>query len=145
MRLANRAAKLYYFIPVHTLTIWSVATRISTNHLKASRALTHCKCKGENVDNQDVEGRSNLIDQEAINDHHMEYCMVCCDGGQLLCCEQCPSACHIYFLNPSLTRFPTRSGFARDALVACQRVRSPKYFSGAGLSPASHRSGNVSK
>jgi len=63
----------------------------------------HCQGKGEDLDNQE-EHDDNV--EEANNDHHMEYCRVCRDGGELLCCEQCPSAYHIYCLNPPLTRIP---------------------------------------
>nr|XP_054768903.1 chromodomain-helicase-DNA-binding protein Mi-2 homolog isoform X3 [Lytechinus pictus] len=39
-------------------------------------------------------------------DEHMEFCRVCHDGGELLCCEQCPSSYHIFCLNPPLRRVP---------------------------------------
>lgn len=65
-------------------------------------ACPHCQGKGESAENQDQEENA----EEANNDHHMEYCRVCKDGGELLCCEQCPSAYHIYCLNPPLTRIP---------------------------------------
>ena len=62
----------------------------------------NCQNRGEDVENQDQDKAA----EEATNDHHMEYCRVCRDGGELLCCEQCPSAYHIYCLNPPLTRIP---------------------------------------
>ncbi|XP_072175310.1 chromodomain-helicase-DNA-binding protein 4-like isoform X2 [Diadema setosum] len=39
-------------------------------------------------------------------DEHMEFCRVCHDGGELLCCEQCPSSYHIFCLNPPLRKIP---------------------------------------
>lgn len=63
-------------------------------------------CKGKEEEGENLEEQDTLGDQEATNDHHMEYCRVCRDGGELLCCEQCPSAYHIYCLNPPLTRIP---------------------------------------
>lgn len=62
----------------------------------------NCQGKGEEAENRELEENA----EDATNDHHMEYCRVCKDGGELLCCEQCPSAYHIYCLNPPLTRIP---------------------------------------
>jgi chromodomain-helicase-DNA-binding protein 4 len=39
-------------------------------------------------------------------DVHIEYCLVCKDGGELLCCETCPLSYHAFCLNPQLTRIP---------------------------------------
>jgi chromodomain-helicase-DNA-binding protein 4 len=50
-------------------------------------------CEGEGV-------------QEQEEDEHMEFCRVCKDGGELLCCDQCPSAYHTFCLNPPLTEVP---------------------------------------
>jgi len=35
-----------------------------------------------------------------------EFCRVCKDGGELLCCDSCPSAYHTHCLNPPLTDVP---------------------------------------
>uniref|UniRef100_G3TYY5 Chromodomain helicase DNA binding protein 3 n=1 Tax=Loxodonta africana TaxID=9785 RepID=G3TYY5_LOXAF len=37
---------------------------------------------------------------------HMEYCRVCKDGGELLCCDACISSYHIHCLNPPLPDIP---------------------------------------
>lgn len=58
-------------------------------------------CEGEGVQDQESEGAA-----EATNDHHMEFCRVCRDGGELLCCDACPSAYHTYCLNPPLRNVP---------------------------------------
>uniref|UniRef100_A0A6G1S543 Chromodomain-helicase-DNA-binding protein 4 n=2 Tax=Aceria tosichella TaxID=561515 RepID=A0A6G1S543_9ACAR len=63
----------------------------------------HCQGKGEDAA---IDDGQDAAAEEQANDHHMEYCRVCRDGGELLCCEQCPSAYHIYCLNPPLTRIP---------------------------------------
>uniref|UniRef100_A0A8C7YE61 Chromodomain helicase DNA binding protein 4 n=1 Tax=Oryzias sinensis TaxID=183150 RepID=A0A8C7YE61_9TELE len=39
-------------------------------------------------------------------DHHIEFCRVCKDGGELLCCDTCPSSYHIHCLNPPLPEIP---------------------------------------
>uniref|UniRef100_A0A8C4ZKR2 DNA helicase n=1 Tax=Gadus morhua TaxID=8049 RepID=A0A8C4ZKR2_GADMO len=43
---------------------------------------------------------------EEEDDHHIEYCRVCKDGGELLCCDTCPSSYHIHCLNPPLPEIP---------------------------------------
>lgn len=44
--------------------------------------------------------------EQSTNDHHMEFCRVCRDGGELLCCDACPLAYHTYCLNPPLEIVP---------------------------------------
>ncbi|XP_018335624.1 chromodomain-helicase-DNA-binding protein Mi-2 homolog isoform X1 [Agrilus planipennis] len=43
---------------------------------------------------------------EQDDDEHQEFCRVCKDGGELLCCDSCPSAYHTHCLNPPLTDIP---------------------------------------
>lgn len=43
---------------------------------------------------------------EQDDDEHQEFCRVCKDGGELLCCDSCPSAYHTHCLNPPLTEIP---------------------------------------
>uniref|UniRef100_A0A674PEZ3 Chromodomain helicase DNA binding protein 4 n=1 Tax=Takifugu rubripes TaxID=31033 RepID=A0A674PEZ3_TAKRU len=43
---------------------------------------------------------------EEEDDHHIEFCRVCKDGGELLCCDTCPSSYHIHCLNPPLPEIP---------------------------------------
>ncbi|XP_064459559.1 chromodomain-helicase-DNA-binding protein Mi-2 homolog isoform X3 [Ornithodoros turicata] len=45
--------------------------------------------------------------QEQEEDEHMEFCRVCKDGGELLCCDSCPAAFHTFCLNPPLKNVPT--------------------------------------
>ncbi|KAM8899428.1 chromodomain-helicase-DNA-binding protein 3 isoform 2-T2 [Spinachia spinachia] len=40
------------------------------------------------------------------DDDHMEFCRVCKDGGELLCCDACTSSYHIHCLNPPLPEIP---------------------------------------
>ncbi|XP_065202683.1 chromodomain-helicase-DNA-binding protein Mi-2 homolog [Planococcus citri] len=51
-------------------------------------------CEGEGVQDKDDD------------DEHQEFCRVCKDGGELLCCDSCPSAYHTFCLNPPLTVIP---------------------------------------
>ncbi|KAJ8971465.1 hypothetical protein NQ317_001239 [Molorchus minor] len=43
---------------------------------------------------------------EQDDDEHQEFCRVCKDGGELLCCDSCTSAYHTHCLNPPLTDIP---------------------------------------
>ncbi|XP_044598815.1 chromodomain-helicase-DNA-binding protein Mi-2 homolog isoform X3 [Cotesia glomerata] len=40
------------------------------------------------------------------DDEHMEFCRVCKDGGELLCCDSCTSAYHTHCLSPPLSEIP---------------------------------------
>lgn len=45
-------------------------------------------------------------EEEEEDDDHMEFCRVCKDGGELLCCDTCTSSYHIHCLNPPLPEIP---------------------------------------
>ncbi|KAM4601405.1 chromodomain-helicase-DNA-binding protein 4 isoform 1-T1 [Polymixia lowei] len=53
---------------------------------------------------EEEERRDEGVEEE--DDHHIEYCRVCKDGGELLCCDTCPSSYHIHCLNPPLPEIP---------------------------------------
>ncbi|XP_008217034.1 chromodomain-helicase-DNA-binding protein Mi-2 homolog isoform X4 [Nasonia vitripennis] len=55
------------------------------------------------------------------DDEHMEFCRVCKDGGELLCCDSCTSAYHTHCLNPPLTEIP-------DGDWKCPRCSCPPLF-----------------
>uniref|UniRef100_H3CFF6 Chromodomain helicase DNA binding protein 4 n=1 Tax=Tetraodon nigroviridis TaxID=99883 RepID=H3CFF6_TETNG len=57
---------------------------------------------GEGEDEEDR--RDEGVEEE--DDHHIEFCRVCKDGGELLCCDTCPSSYHIHCLNPPLPEIP---------------------------------------
>ncbi|CAB4031235.1 chromodomain-helicase-DNA-binding 4-like isoform X3, partial [Paramuricea clavata] len=43
---------------------------------------------------------------EIESDVHFDFCRVCKDGGNLLCCDSCPSSYHIHCLKPPLKQIP---------------------------------------
>ncbi len=54
----------------------------------------HCETNGpENAE----------VDED---DEHMEFCRVCKEGGELLCCDSCPSSYHLKCCEPPLTEVP---------------------------------------
>ncbi|XP_061597438.1 chromodomain-helicase-DNA-binding protein 4a isoform X2 [Cololabis saira] len=67
-------------------------------------------CDKEGIQWEAREEPSEGEEEEAVeieeDDHHMEFCRVCKDGGELLCCDSCPSSYHIHCLNPPLPEIP---------------------------------------
>ncbi|XP_078146255.1 chromodomain-helicase-DNA-binding protein 4a isoform X3 [Centroberyx gerrardi] len=70
----------------------------------------HCEKEGiqweareEGSEGEEDNGEAGEPEED---DHHMEFCRVCKDGGELLCCDSCPSSYHIHCLNPPLPEIP---------------------------------------
>lgn len=64
----------------------------------------------------------------------MEFCRVCKDGGELLCCDTCPSSYHIHCLNPPLPEIPNGEWLCPRCMVSrgcipmsalCNSVKAP--------------------
>ncbi|XDV33944.1 hypothetical protein PO909_004177 [Leuciscus waleckii] len=70
----------------------------------------HCEKMGiqweAREDGSDGEEDNEVVGEAEEDDHHMEFCRVCKDGGELLCCDSCPSSYHIHCLNPPLPEIP---------------------------------------
>ncbi|XP_068598282.1 chromodomain-helicase-DNA-binding protein 5 [Brachionichthys hirsutus] len=64
----------------------------------------HCEKDGIQWEAKDDEEEEDAVGEE--EDDHMEFCRVCKDGGELLCCDTCPSSYHIHCLNPPLPEIP---------------------------------------
>ncbi|XP_072006025.1 chromodomain-helicase-DNA-binding protein 3 isoform X3 [Engystomops pustulosus] len=69
----------------------------------------HCEKEGvqweaKELEEEELEERRR--DRREEEDDHMEFCRVCKDGGELLCCDACVSSYHIHCLNPPLPDIP---------------------------------------
>ncbi|VDD75410.1 unnamed protein product [Mesocestoides corti] len=45
-------------------------------------------------------------EKQGEKDEHQEFCSECRDGGDLICCENCPASYHIGCLDPPLAQIP---------------------------------------
>ena len=55
---------------------------------------------------QEENGPPEKEQLEEEDDDHIEFCRVCKEGGELLCCDLCPSAYHKGCINPPLKDMP---------------------------------------
>ncbi|KAG8222695.1 hypothetical protein J437_LFUL002752 [Ladona fulva] len=72
-------------------------------HSKKRRKIhkeNHMK-NNSNADGQSMDGKSPMRD-----DPNEDWCAVCMDGGELVCCDKCPKVYHIYCHIPPLKAFP---------------------------------------
>lgn len=68
------------------------------------------EAKGEEEEEEEEVGEEE--------DDHMEFCRVCKDGGELLCCDTCPSSYHIHCLNPPLPEIPNGEWLCPRCMVS---------------------------
>ena len=50
--------------------------------------------------------KATAVEEEGERDEHQEFCSECRDGGDLICCENCPASYHLGCLDPPLSQIP---------------------------------------
>ncbi|MBN3306768.1 CHD5 protein, partial [Amia calva] len=83
-----------------------VATLLALTQRTTLQCVSVCVQEKEGIQwepKEDEEEEEPVGEEE---DDHMEFCRVCKDGGELLCCDTCPSSYHIHCLNPPLPEIP---------------------------------------
>lgn len=88
-------------------------------------ALTRCACTPPPLQEKEgIQWEAKDEDEEEEEaageeeDDHMEFCRVCKDGGELLCCDTCPSSYHIHCLNPPLPEIPNGEWLCPRCMVS---------------------------
>ena len=77
----------------------------------------------EPKDDDDDEDEGGCEEEE---DDHMEFCRVCKDGGELLCCDACPSSYHLHCLNPPLPEIPNGEWLCPRCTVSVTPARAER-------------------
>uniref|UniRef100_A0AAQ4NNB7 Chromodomain helicase DNA binding protein 3 n=1 Tax=Gasterosteus aculeatus aculeatus TaxID=481459 RepID=A0AAQ4NNB7_GASAC len=77
----------------------------------------------EDAEDRVISEVSALGAEEDDDDDHMEFCRVCKDGGELLCCDACTSSYHIHCLNPPLPEIPNGEWLCPRCTVSCQLIK----------------------
>uniref|UniRef100_A0A3B3C2W3 Chromodomain helicase DNA binding protein 3 n=1 Tax=Oryzias melastigma TaxID=30732 RepID=A0A3B3C2W3_ORYME len=78
------------------------------------------EAKDEDFEDFEEDSEDRVISED---DDHMEFCRVCKDGGELLCCDTCTSSYHIHCLNPPLPEIPNGEWLCPRCLPIKGRVQ----------------------
>jgi hypothetical protein len=85
---------------------------------------SHCEKDGtaERKRKEQSEREAKRLIEEGTGIQHLEYCVSCRTGGELLCCETCPATFHIDCLNPPLKRIPRHEWHC--AKCSCEKPKA---------------------
>lgn len=87
-----------------------VSVCVCARSLKQEKEGIQWEAKDEDEEEEEAAGEEE--------DDHMEFCRVCKDGGELLCCDTCPSSYHIHCLNPPLPEIPNGEWLCPRCMVS---------------------------
>uniref|UniRef100_A0A8C9MGB0 Chromodomain helicase DNA binding protein 5 n=1 Tax=Serinus canaria TaxID=9135 RepID=A0A8C9MGB0_SERCA len=94
----------------------------------------HCEKEGIQWEPKEEEEEEEDGGEEEEEDDHMEFCRVCKDGGELLCCDTCPSSYHLHCLNPPLPEIPNGEWLCPRCTVSVTAIPIP--YSAPAPTPA---------
>ncbi len=57
-------------------------------------------------DSETLDEEDSMDEKDDSEGEHTDYCFVCKDGGELLCCDKCPLAYHLECAFPPLKKIP---------------------------------------
>jgi hypothetical protein len=77
-----------------------------------------CTKNGITIRSRQVAAAAVARQAKEEDDNHMEFCRVCRDGGDLLCCDRCPSSYHMHCLIPPMTVIPEDDWFCPRCTVS---------------------------
>ena len=77
-----------------------------------------CTKNGISIRSRQVAAAAAARQAKEEDDNHMEFCRVCRDGGELLCCDRCPSSYHMHCLIPPMTVIPEEDWFCPRCTVS---------------------------
>lgn len=72
-------------------------------HLSRSPSATE---EDEDDSMSDGDQDDDSEEEDDSDGEHADYCHICQDGGELLCCDRCPKAYHLQCLYPPLKKIP---------------------------------------
>ena len=87
----------------HTHTYVHTHTHTHTHTLTHTHLQYDPVSEDEDVDVEMVDEEEDGVDSEG---EHADFCTVCKDGGELLCCDICPLAYHLGCLQPPMEAIP---------------------------------------
>ena len=78
-------------------------------------------------DNEEDEDEEYMEDEGVREDsegEHADFCHVCKDGGELLCCDKCPLAYHLECTFPPIKKIPNGDWWCQKCTVSTCSVYS---------------------
>jgi len=60
----------------------------------------------QDEDDDEISDQEESIKDVGSDGEHTDYCFLCKDGGELLCCDTCPLAFHLKCLFPPMKSIP---------------------------------------
>ena len=60
----------------------------------------------EEEEEEEMSGQEESSQEQGSDGEHTDFCFLCKDGGELLCCDTCPLAFHLKCLFPPMKAIP---------------------------------------